>query len=156
MEAIRQGDIPGVQLRVRQPLPVAAEVAWRWLVDPALLVRWLADTAVLDAAGRLELATRESAALRRELGRTRERRDPGAGVAVARWQLLFERLDDGWPAATLLTLELRATADGCELSVLQEAFQDLPLSRGLTIWEDYRRRWRGALARLAEAISAAG
>jgi hypothetical protein len=34
--------------------------------------------------------------------------------------------------------------------VLQEGFEHLPLSECLTIWEAYRRRWRKALACLAE------
>ena len=34
--------------------------------------------------------------------------------------------------------------------MLQQGFEHLPLSRCLTIWEAYRRRWREALARLAE------
>src|SRR5262249_24162389 len=47
-EAIREGDIPGAQLRRRQRLPVAREEAWRWLVEPAKLVRWLADEAEVE------------------------------------------------------------------------------------------------------------
>jgi hypothetical protein len=52
--------------------------------------------------------------------------------------------------ATRLTFELTPHGEGCELSVLQEGFEHLPLSDGLTIWEAYRRRWREALTRLAE------
>ena len=44
-EAIRQGDIPGVQLRRRQVLGVSADEAWRWLSEPDRLALWLADRA---------------------------------------------------------------------------------------------------------------
>ena len=83
----------------------------------------------------------------RERGRTLE-------VTVGRcWALAFERLDDGWETATRLTFELTALDEGCELSVLQQGFEHLPLSRCLTIWESYRRRWREALAVLAAAVA---
>ena len=58
--------------------------------------------------------------------------------------MAFERLDDGWQTATRLTFELTPRQGGCELSVLQQGFEHLPLSRCLTIWEAYRRRWRRA------------
>ena len=49
---IRQGDIPGVQLRRRQDLAVPAEEAWRWLVEPAKLALWLAREAeVVEGEG---------------------------------------------------------------------------------------------------------
>ena len=38
---------------------------------------------------------------------------------------------------------------GCELDILQEGFEHLSLSTCLTVWEEYRRRWREAAARLA-------
>ena len=43
---------------------------------------------------------------------------------------------------------------GCEVDVLQQGFQRLPLSSGLTVWESYRRRWRTALERLAAVVEA--
>ncbi|MES1243123.1 MAG: hypothetical protein ABUT39_16040, partial [Acidobacteriota bacterium] len=53
-------------------------------------------------------------------------------------------------AATRLTLRVHAAGSGSEVDILQDGFQRLPLSNCLTIWEAYRRRWRDALARLAE------
>ncbi len=150
VEAIRQGDIPGVQLRCRQQLPAPAATAWRWLTEPTLLAAW-AGRARLEGGleGVLALERQEGGAAVRERGRTVE------VIPGERWILAFERLDDGWESATRLTFELTATAAGCELSVLQQGFEHLPLSRCLTIWEAYRRRWREALERLAAAVAAA-
>jgi hypothetical protein len=55
-----------------------------------------------------------------------------------------------WSAATRLQIDLSATESGCEISVLQNGFEHLPLSSSLTVWEAYRRRWRAALERLAQ------
>ena len=150
VEAIRQGDIPGVQLRRRQVLAAPVETAWRWLTEPVLLARW-AGRARLDGGleGTLVLDLDEDGDAVRERGRTLELEPPG------RWALAFERLDDGWGTATRLTFELTPREGGCELSVLQQGFEHLPLSRCLTIWEAYRRRWRGALERLAATIGEA-
>lgn len=148
VEAIRQGDIPGVQLRCRQGLAAPPATAWRWLTEPALLASW-AGRARFDGGldGVLELDREERDGLVRERGRTVE-------LANGRlWVLAFERLDDGWETTTRLTFELTASGDGCELSVLQQGFEHLPLSRCLTIWESYRRRWRKALALLAATVS---
>lgn len=147
VEAIRQGDIPGVQLRCRQRLGVPAATAWRWLTEPALLASW-AGRARLDGGleGILELSSEGREGAVRERGRTVEL-SPGR-----LWVLAFERRDDGWETATRLTFELTDTEGGCELSVLQQGFEHLPLSRCLTIWEAYRRRWRKALAALARGI----
>lgn len=142
-EAIRQGDIPGVQLRRRQDLALSAEDAWRWLAEPAKLALWLAREAEVDEGGFL---LREEGT--RERGRTVEIAPPRL------WVLSFERLDAGWPAATRLTLRVHRTLEGCQIDVLQDGFQRLPLSIGLTVWEAYRVRWRTALARLAEATAA--
>ena len=71
------------------------------------------------------------------------------------WVLAFEHLGAGWTTPTRLTLAVHARPEGAEIDVLQLGFQRLPLSMGLTVWEAYRRRWRAALARLAEAISPA-
>jgi hypothetical protein len=157
-EAIREGDIPGVQLRRRQRLALPREEAWRWLVEPAKLALWLADEAELEAGPEAALLLRGSGPRVdlppppwRERGRTMEMIPPET------WVLAFERLDAGWPASTRLGLHLHATPGGCELDVLQQGFQRLPLSIGLTVWESYRVRWRTALARLAEvAVPSAG
>ena len=138
-EAIRQGDIPGVQLRRRQALAVSVEEAWRWLSEPDRLALWLAAEAEM-AEGELAL-TGEGY---RERGRTIEIVPPKL------WVLAFERLDSGWNATTRLTLRVHALPAGSEVDVLQDGFQRLPLSACLTIWETYRRRWRDALAKLAE------
>jgi uncharacterized protein YndB with AHSA1/START domain len=148
-EMIRQGDIPGVQLRRRQDLSLPPEEAWRWLVEPDKLVRWLAREARVvnredgGPQGFLELTDAWQ-----ERGRTLELLPPKL------WVMAFERLDAGWPAATRLTLRLHRTPAGCQIDVLQEGFQRLPLSAGMTIWEAYRLRWRNALASLAEAAQA--
>jgi uncharacterized protein YndB with AHSA1/START domain len=152
VEAIREGDIPGVQLRRRQSLGLSREAVWRWLVEPERLTLWLADEAELEAGPAGGLLLRGSSPRVdppvgpwRERGRTLEIAPPEV------WVLAFERLDAGWPAPTLLTLRLYADGDGCQLDVLQQGFQRLPLSVGLTVWESYRTRWRTALARLAAA-----
>ena len=143
-EAIRQGDIPGVQLRRRQDLPLPPAEAWRWLVEPDLLARWLAREAEVSE-GELQLRGEWEASTWRERGRTIEQVPPRL------WVLAFERLDAGWTAATRLTLRIHPHPAGSEIDVLQDGFQHLPLSIGLTVWETYRRRWRDALARLAAA-----
>src|SRR5687768_10955319 len=146
-EAIREGDIPGVQLRRRQALAISAEEAWRWVSEPDRLALWLAGQAEMTegvAEGEL-LLTDEGY---RERGRTIEIVPPKL------WVLAFERLDSGWTSATRLTLRVHPLGSGSEVDVLQDGFQRLPLSACLTIWETYRRRWRDALSRLAEvAIS---
>jgi len=141
-EAIRQGDIPGVQLRRRQELAVSPEEAWRWLTEPDRLALWLAERAEVEGE---ELRLAGSGW--RERGRTLETVPPKL------WVLAFERLDAGWPAATRLTIRLHPAPRGSEVDVLQDGFQRLPLSVCLTVWETYRRRWRDALARLAEAAA---
>jgi hypothetical protein len=154
MEAIREGDIPGVQLRRRQVLPLPREEAWRWLVEPAKLALWLADEVEIEPGpeGAFLLRGGEPrvdppSGPWRERGRTIEKTPPAA------WILAFERLDAGWPAATRLALRLHPLPEGCEIDVLQQGFQRLPLSVGLTVWESYRNRWRAALTRLAEVVA---
>jgi uncharacterized protein YndB with AHSA1/START domain len=138
-EAIRQGDIPGVQLRRRQALAVSPEEAWRWLTEPDRLALWLAERVEVDGE-----EVRLSGPAGDERGRELESVRPRLRI------LSFEKLGEGWPAATRLTLRIHPAASGCEVDVLQDGFQRLPLSICLTIWEAYRRRWRDALARLAE------
>jgi uncharacterized protein YndB with AHSA1/START domain len=156
LEAIREGDIPGVQLRRRQRLVLPREEAWTWLVEPAKLARWLADEAEVEGGPSGSLLLRGSEPRVdpppgpwRERGRTVEIAPPEL------WVLAFERLDAGWSATTRLTLRLHALPDGSELDVLQHGFQRLSLSIGLTVWESYRNRWRTALARLAEEAAKA-
>jgi uncharacterized protein YndB with AHSA1/START domain len=150
-ELIRQGDIPGVQLRRRQDLALTPEEAWRWLVEPAKLALWLAREAVVveGPGGHLELIgtgdPEETEPLSHERGRTLEFLPPRL------WVLSFEKVGAGWPAATRLTVRLHRAPGGSEIDVLQDGFQRLPLSAGLTIWEAYRLRWKNALARLAAA-----
>lgn len=147
-EAIRQGDIPGVQLRRRQALAIPPGEAWRWLVEPDRLARWLAEQAAVveGPEGVVQLSRGDT----RERGRTLEFSPPKL------WVLAFEQLDAGWTSATRLTLRVHAVssgvaeAEGSEIDVLQDGFQRLPLSTCLTVWETYRHRWRDALARLAE------
>jgi uncharacterized protein YndB with AHSA1/START domain len=142
-EAIRQGDIPGVQLRRRQALAVSVEEAWRWLSEPDRLALWLAEQAKMTGGMTEEELTLTGEGYR-ERGRTIEI------VAPKLWVLAFERLDSGWTSATRLTLRVHPLASGSEVDILQDGFQRLPLSACLTIWETYRRRWRDALSRLAE------
>lgn len=153
-EPIRQGDIPGVQLRRRQDLALSPEEAWRWLVEPAKLALWLAREAAVVAGpgGSLELLGTgdpgESEPWGRERGRTVDVAPPNL------WVMAFERLDAGWTAATRLTVRLHRVPGGCQIDVLQDGFHRLPLSTGLTVWEAYRLRWKNALARLAAAAIA--
>lgn len=150
-EAIRQGDIPGVQLRCRTRLDLPLAQAWAWITEAGKLERWLATRAqvILDPQGRCSLH-HESAdgTVWNEEGETLEVDPPH------RWVMAFRRVDEAWPVATRLTIELFERAGGCELSLLQEGFEHLPLSDCLTIWENYRRFWRAALAKLTEVVLA--
>jgi uncharacterized protein YndB with AHSA1/START domain len=141
-EPIRQGDIPGVQLRRRQDLSLPPAEAWRWLVEPEKLALWLAWKAEMEG-GELLLLSGDPPC--RERGRTIELVPPGL------WVLSFERMDAGWTSATRLTLRLHTAPGGSQVDVLQDGFQRLPLSICLTVWETYRLRWKEALARLADA-----
>lgn len=144
-EAIRQGDIPGVQLRRRQALAVPPEEAWRWLTEPGLLSLWLAERASVEGLKGEEI--RLSGPAGEERARVLESVPPRLRI------LAFEKPGAGWSAATRLTLRVhpagRPGPGGCEVDVLQDGFQRLPLSICLTVWEAYRRRWREALERLA-------
>jgi uncharacterized protein YndB with AHSA1/START domain len=153
-EMIRQGDIPGVQLRRRQDLALTPEEAWRWLVEPEKLARWLAREAqvVEGPGGSLEL-TGTGDPGEGDPGAWRERGRTVELAAPKLWVMAFERLGAGWPAATRLTLRLHRAPRGCQVDVLQDGFQRLPLSAGLTVWESYRLRWKDALARLAQAAA---
>lgn len=150
-EAIRRGDIPGVQLRCRGCVPAGSGETWRRLTEPAGLRLWLASEveAGASAAADLELAfaTGSDAPGKVEL-RTLEI-SPGT-----RWVVAWEEREAGWPVATRLTFALGGDTAGCRpaetpVSVFQQGFEHLPLSDCLTIWERYRRFWRAALDRLA-------
>ena len=147
VEAIREGDIPGVQLRCRRSLPVSVEQAWSWITEADRLPRWIAPEARVEqmAEGLLHIESlSEEGTVQREEATTLEISRP------QRWVLAFRRLEAGWEVATRLTLELSPTPEGCVLSVFQEGFEHLPLSECLTIWEAYRRRWRALLIRVRE------
>ena len=145
---IREGDIPGIQLRLRRHLPIDRAEAWRWLTEARRLESWLAERVEVDAGPRggivLERSAPDAAAGRViETGRT-ERYEPGRS-----WVLVFRKEDPKWEAPTRLELALVEADSGCEIDVFQGGFQHLSLSACLTIWEEYRRRWRDALARLS-------
>jgi hypothetical protein len=147
-EAIREGDIPGVQLRCRQPLAIAPSEAWIWLVEERKLGLWLAEAATVEPGPQGSLVLTGGAGPgRQERGKTLTWAPP------RQWVLAFEHLDAGWTAPTRLTLAVHSHEEGAELDVLQHGFHRLPLSIGLTVWEAYRRRWRSALARLADAVA---
>ncbi|MDX1643218.1 MAG: SRPBCC domain-containing protein [Thermoanaerobaculia bacterium] len=146
---IRQGDIPGVQLRQERQLEAPRLEVWRWLTEPARLERWLAEE--VEALGGSEpgwrlVGTDEVGAPLIESAR-QESLESGR-----RWVLVFRRDEAGWESATRLTFEL-AGDERCTLTVLQQGFERLSLSRCLSVWEQYRHRWRGALDRLEEALA---
>jgi uncharacterized protein YndB with AHSA1/START domain len=146
-EAIRQGDIPGVQLRCRAHLAVPPEEAWRRLTEPRGLETWLCDEAEMPAAGAGGFRWVGCSGL--EVGTVEE----GTVVAIEpfrRWMASVRQ--PGWSAATRLQIDLEPMEGGCEVSVLQNGFEHLPLSISLTVWELYRRRWRAVLERLAESL----
>ena len=150
VEKIRQGDIPGVQLRCRHEVPASPAEIWWWLTEPEGLGRWIADRASAEAppstAIRLETARSADDLLRERLVIV-ETQQPYRVV------LDLQQLDAGWPQPTRVTFELITDDGGTEVSVLQEGFAHLPLSDCLTIWETYRRRWRAALTRLADLLA---
>jgi uncharacterized protein YndB with AHSA1/START domain len=148
VEAIREGDIPGVQLRRRQPLAASPEEVWLWLTEPAKLAQWLAEHVEALPEGALLLAG-SAPRVDPPAGPWRERARTVAREAPRLWVTSFERLDAGWASATRLTMRLHNLARGCEIDVLQQGFERLSLSVSLTVWESYRTRWRTALARLA-------
>ena len=144
---IRQGDIPGIQLRCDRRFGVSAATLWRWLSEPARMRRWLAEQ-VEEDPGEVRLTSRaEDGSPLVERGRTVERRDGRL------WILAFERLDDGWEMATELRFELTPGEDS-RLTVLQRGFERLSLSRCLSVWELYLRRWRQPLAQLSDDLEA--
>ena len=149
VEQIRQGDIPGVQLRCRIKIAASPSEIWPWLTEPSNLGQWVADRAIPEPPpdDAMTFETSESTGdLVRERIITLEVREPDRLV------LNLQQLDARWPVPTRVTFELTDVDGATEVSVLQEGFAHLPLSDCLTIWETYRRRWRTALQRLAEAV----
>jgi uncharacterized protein YndB with AHSA1/START domain len=145
-EAIRQGDIPGVQIRRRRRLPASSrDEVWRWLTDASRLRQWLSPAVALSGSppARLEIGIDEAT----EVARTVSAEPP------ARWVLDFERVGAGWGRATRVTFEVTGDVGDSELSILHEGFQHLPLSLCLPVWETYRERWADALERLEKAIA---
>jgi uncharacterized protein YndB with AHSA1/START domain len=120
---------------------------WRHLVDPRELGRWFADRVRVEEGPptvfRFETETAEGALLR-EYAEVVERARP------ERLVLGFRELDVGWGSATVVSLVVVQSGEDCEVTVVQEGFQRLPLSLGLTAWEHSRSRWTAALARLVE------
>lgn len=111
------------------------------------MARWLAAEVEADDQGVRLLSRAEDGSPLSERGRTLAIEDE------LLWIMAFERLDDGWESATELRIELSAD-DPCRLTVFQRGFERLSLSRCLSVWELYRRRWREALERLAAALQA--
>jgi hypothetical protein len=145
-EAIRQGDIPGVQIRRRRRLPDSSpDEVWWWLTDASRLRQWLSPAIALSGSppARLEIGKDEAA----EVARTVSAEPP------TRWVLDFEPVGAGWGRATRVTFDVTADVADSELSILHEGFQHLPLSLCLPAWEAYRVRWAEALERLERAIA---
>ncbi len=147
-EQIRQGDIPGVQLRLRQSLSATPQVVWSWLTETARQRRWLSHEVDRELGSERilwSIDTPEGDSFRERLTVVQTEPD-------VRWVLDLEDADGGWPVPTRLTFEISPVRDGAELSVLQTGFAHLPLSDCLTLWESYRRRWRSAFGTLADLI----
>ena len=149
IEQIRQGDIPGVQLRYRHEFSCAPTEIWPWLTEVNYQSRWLADRAedLADPPGAilLESHVADGAAMRESI----------STVAIDppnRWTLDLKNMDGSWPTPTRVEIEVTAVARGTEVSILQTGFAHLPLSDCLTIWEAYRHRWRQALSALETQI----
>lgn len=150
VEQIRQGDIPGVQLRYRHLLAAPIQEVWAWLTETERQNRWLADRVELEPDSHHVLLLESTDSLGNAL---RERLVSVTTNPPDNWVLDLQNLDGTWPVPTRVTFELTATPEGTELSVLQKGFAHLPLSECLTIWETYRRRWRTALTTLAAACT---
>jgi hypothetical protein len=148
VEAIRQGDIPGVQVRCRQRVDVPAETAWCWLTEVKFLECWIATTVVGDVGegGRLLLSGFDE-----QDRNLQENVEFVELLAPRRCILQLTQANEKWNAVTKVSFEIIPGEGGCEVSVFHEGFEYLSLSECLTYWEFYRRRWRGALDRLATA-----
>ena len=149
VERIREGDIPGVQLRCRASLQEEPGTVWRSWTRPERLQRWLAEEVHTETS-----PPALSVTWRDVEGRLVRSRWVTVGEEPPRrWIFDLREVDSLWPAATRVTLELDSHGDSTEVSVLQEGFAHLDLSACLTIWESYRRFWRGALDRLATRLA---
>lgn len=151
VEAIRQGDIPGVQLRVRQPVAASIDELWRWLDERDRWTSWACDR--WEAAEEGDAAhwlTDEPDGATTIETLTPLRSEPPLLLEVA-----FRRPEWDTPTHVLFEIARGPSGDAttAELSILHRHFERLPLSHGLTLWEHYRRRWRAAGERLAGAIA---
>jgi len=154
VEAIRQGDIPGVQLRVRQVLPHSIDDSWRWITEPDRVTRWICDR-IEPGKPSPSGPTERWVTLEPDGASTTEVVHVVASQEPLKLELAFHQLS--WDVPTHIRFEVGRGAPGdiesSEISILHRHFERLPLSDGLTVWEHYRRRWRGALDRLARASS---
>ena len=142
---IREGDIPGIQLRTLRHLALGRDEAWRWLTEKTLAERWLADRVEIDPGprGGWRLERDVAADDRGRDGADRALRGRSAsGLSGS------VRRTSGGRHATRLEITLVDAAGGCDLDLLQVGFHLLAMSSSLTIWEEYRHRWRDALERL--------
>lgn len=154
---IRQGDIPGVQLRYDKGFDLPPELLWLWLTEPERMSRWLSADVEPRAGGAEGWILRDTDELGEPLIEEARRLvvEEEAADEGRLWVAAFERKNEGWRSATRLSFEI--WGDGpCELSVLQQGFERLSLSSCLTVWELYRRRWRLALDRLESALRSEG
>jgi len=150
IEQIRQGDIPGVQLRYRHVLAAAPPDIWLWLTEVERHPHWLSERSELESGARevVLLEYTDAAGLSQTERLVTVTSDP-----PRIWVLDLQNQDGTWPVPTRVIFELTATPDGTEVSVLQTGFAHLPLSDCLTIWETYRRRWRTTLISLSAQIA---
>lgn len=150
VEQIRQGDIPGVQLRYRHWVQADPTETWTWLTRAENQIRWLADEVEPDgeSVAMIQLQTVGAAG-----GTSSERLVTLVAEPPRRWVFDLQDLDGNWPVPTRVEIDLEAADRGTEISILQKGFAHLPLSDCLTIWEAYRRRWRTALTSLAQLIA---
>lgn len=151
MDPIRQGDIPGVQLRRRVAIPDRTpQEIWAFLAEEKRFEGWFGSPLAFnpEVGGHLILEYRlADGSEGRERFEVVEWTRPKRAVFTARQ----ERPD--WKVGTRLELCLIDRSTELEVDVLQEGFQHLPLSVGLTAWEESRRRWEERLARLAAAAA---
>ena len=122
---------------------------WQWITEADRLRRWLADEVEVVGEGELRLT-----GVADDGGSTIERFQTVAEGEDTLLVVSFERLEQDWDSATKLSFTLTGDSP-CELTVLQEGFERLKLSRCMTDWEFYRRRWRSAFERLDAEIRSA-
>lgn len=146
-EAIRRGDIPGVQIRQRATFSCAVEPVLEALTATAGVEQWMADRVRSrdDGVWVLESDDFEGRPLTEEVVQ-----GTASGTEIP-WAL--RSLEPAWEIRTRVTWELTGSGTKCDLSLLHQDFEHLPLSDCLTHWEFYRRRWRAALARLGRHLN---